>query len=160
MSETHEPYDRRLLLIASVLGMGAIIAMPMSAAAPATLSVLVFCLPVMLGVIARMRRSTPLLRIAFVLLLLVALALIPGFGVLGVVAAGVVVLGPVVAVVAVGAPLRDVDVPAAAAFLLGGTIAVIVGFAASGLAGAAPVVVAVAVAAEAVVVTRLTPRTG
>jgi hypothetical protein len=155
---TTGPYDRRLLLLASLAGMGAVIVLPLSAVAPAAVVPLVFSLPLLLGVIARMRALPWLLNVASVLLVLTALGVAPVLGVLNVVPAAVILVGPIVAVVVVGAPLREVDVVAAGGFLLSGTIAVIGGFAAGALPGAAWLVVGVALIGLVVVGVRLDPR--
>ena len=150
--------DRRLLLLASLAGMGAVITLPLSAVAPAAVVPLVFSLPLLLLIVARMRALTWLSTAAIVLLVLVALGVAPGPAVFDLVPAAVVLIGPIVTVVAVGAPLRDVDVPAAGGFLVSATIAVIAGFASRGLAGATWLIVGVAAAGLAVVGSRLTRR--
>jgi hypothetical protein len=152
---THDP---RLLLLASLAGMGAVIVLPLSAVAPVAVLPLVFSLPLLLAVVARMRGLNWLRNTAIVLLILVGLALVPGYDVLNVVPAAVVLIGPIVAVVLVGAPLRDVDVAAAAGFLISGTIAVIAGFATRGVPGSAWLVVGVAALGLVVVGVRLDPR--
>jgi len=153
-----EPHDLRLLLLASLAGMGAVIVLPLSAVTPVAVVPLVFSLPLLLAVVARMRAMPWLLNTALVLLVLTALGVAPVLGVLNVVPAAVILIGPIVAVVVVGAPLREVDVPAAAGFLLSGTIAVIGGFAAGGVPGAGWLVGGVAVAGLAVVGARLHAR--
>jgi len=150
--------DRRLLLLASLAGMGAVITLPLSAVAPAAVVPLVFSLPLLLVVVARMHELTWLYATALVLLVLLVLGVAPGPDVLNVVPAAVVLIGPIVAVVVVGAPLREVDVPAAGGFLISATIAVIAGFASRGLAGAAWLIVGVAALGLALVGFRLTRR--
>jgi hypothetical protein len=152
---THDP---RLLLLASLAGMGAVIVLPLSAVAPITVVPLVFSLPLLLVVVARMHGLNWLRNTAIVLLILVGLALVPGYEVLNIVPAAVVLIGPIVAVIVVGAPLRDVDVAAAAGFLISGTIAVIAGFATRGVPGSVWLVVGVAALGLVVVGVRLDPR--
>lgn len=158
MQRATDPYDRRLLLLASLAGMGAVVVLPLSAVAPAAVVPLVFSLPLLLAVVARMRAMPWLLNVAFVLLALTALGVAPVAGVLNVVPAAVILIGPIVAVVVVGAPLREVDVIAAAGFLLSGTVAVIGGFAAGGLPGAGWLVAGVSLVGLAVVGARLGAR--
>jgi hypothetical protein len=153
---TGATHDRRLLLLASLAGMGAVITLPLSAVAPAAVVPLVFSLPLLLLIVARMRALTWLSTAAIVLFVLVALGVAPGPAVFDLVPAAVVLIGPIVAVVVVGAPLRDVDVPAAGGFLGSATIAVIAGFASRGLAGATWLIVGVAAVGLAVVGSRLT----
>jgi hypothetical protein len=138
--------------------MGAVIVLPLSAVAPAAVVPLVFSLPLLLAVVARMRAMPWLLNAAFLLLVLTALGVAPVLGVLNVVPAAVILVGPIVAVVVVGAPLREVDVIAAAGFLLSGTVAVIGGFAAGGIPGAGWLVAGVALVGLAVVSARLNAR--
>ena len=151
----------RLLLPAAVFGMAAIIALPLSATAGAWLApLLVFATPIVLILAGRMRAQPGLVASGAVLaLLLVAIALLPRLGIeLGVVAnlaPFVLLIGPIVAVIAVGLPLRDRDLIAAAGFLLSGTIAVIAGFAVAGTPGAATLVVGVGLFGCATVAVRL-----
>jgi hypothetical protein len=149
-------HDPRLLLLASLAGMGAVVVFPLAMMAPlAVVAPLLFALPLLLVVIARMRGLPWLRTTALLLMVVVALVLVPGIEVPGVVPVALIALGPIVAVVTVGAPLREVDVPAAAGFLLSGTIAVIAGFAAQGTPGAAWLVVGVAAVGLSVVAGRL-----
>lgn len=151
--------DRRTLILASVAGMGTIVALPMSAVAPATLGVLVFSLPLLLAVLARGTGRNGLMIAAFVLLLVLAAAVFPtGIPGVDVIATVTVLVGPIIAVVLVGAPLRQHDVPAAAGFLGAGTIAIIGGFAASGTQGAAGLVVGLALIGIVIVIARLGRR--
>lgn len=151
----------RLLLPAAVFGMAAIIALPLSATAGARLApLLVFATPIVLILAGRMRAQPGLVASGAVLaLLLVAIALLTRLGIeLGVVAnlaPFVLLIGPIVAVIAVGLPLRDRDLIAAAGFLLSGTIAVIAGFAVAGTPGAATLVVGVGLFGCAIVAVRL-----
>lgn len=151
-------HDRRMLLLASLAGLGAVITLPLSAVAPAAVVPLVFSLPLLLVVVARMRDLTWLFAAALGLMVLLVLGVAPGPALLNVVPTAVVLIGPIVAVVVVGAPLREVDVPAAGGFLISATIAVIAGFASRGLAGAAWLIVGVAAIGLAVVGFRLTHR--
>lgn len=151
----------RLLLPATVFGMTAIIALPLSATAGAWLvPLLVFATPIVLVLAGRMRAQPGLVAAGAVLaLLLIAIALLPRVGVevgaIANLAPFVLLVGPVVAVIAVGLPLRDRDLIAAAGFLLSGTIAVIAGFAAAGTPGAAALVVGVGLVGCAIVAVRL-----
>ena len=150
---THDP---RLLMLASILGMGAVILMPMTAVGrngmsehPVTryaLWSLFFALPLLLMVVARLRGHRWLMLGGAALLVLTGIATVSAPGPLAVVPPLIVLAGPVAAVILVGAPLRDVDVPAAAGFLMSASIAVIGGFAAAAAPGAAWLVIGVAVA--------------
>lgn len=150
-----------LLLPATVFGMAAIIALPLSATAAARLvPLLVFATPIVLVLAGRMRARPGLVASGAVLaVLLLAIALLARSGVeLGAVAnlaPFVLLVGPVVAVIAVGLPLRERDLGAAAGFLLSGTIAVIAGFAVAGTPGAATLVVGVGLVGCAIVAVRL-----
>lgn len=150
-----------LLLAATVVGMAAIIALPLSATAGAWLApLLVFATPIVLVLAGRMR-AQPGLAVAGAVLavLLLVLAILAradvDVGAVANLAPFVLLVGPVVAVIAVGLPLRDRDVVAAAGFLLSGTIAVIAGFAAAGTPGAALLVVGVGLVGCAIVAARL-----
>lgn len=151
----------RLLLPATVFGMAAIIALPLSATAGAWLvPLLVFATPIVLVLAGRMRAQAGLVAAGAVLaVLLLAIAVLARAGVeVGLIAnlaPFVLLVGPVVAVIAVGLPLRDRDLGAAAGFLLSGTIAVIAGFAAAGTPGAAALVVGVGLVGCAIVAVRL-----
>ncbi|MCC5949782.1 MAG: hypothetical protein JJT89_15120 [Nitriliruptoraceae bacterium] len=160
MPESRTPpptLDRRTLLLGSIAGMGAMIALPMTAIAPRAAIVLVFSLPLLLAVIARGTGRNGLMIGAFVLLLALSLTFldVPGTALIATI---VVLIGPIVAVILVGAPLRQVDVIAAAGFLGAGTIAIIAGFAAAELDGAAALVVGVGLAGIAVVLYRIGRR--
>ncbi len=160
MTDHSEPgYDRRLLLLASATGMAAIVALPLTrtgllGAAP----VLVFALPVMLAFIGRMRGTPWLTGLALVLLVLLAAALLLPVGPLGLLLPATILAGPPVAVIAVGMPLRDVDISAAAWFLLTGLAAVIGGFAAADVRGSPMMVVGVALIGVTAVAFRLGRR--
>lgn|GEM_PF-2217152 len=150
-----------LLLAATVFGMAAIIALPLSATAGAwSAPLLVFATPIVLLLAGRMRAQRGLVIAGAVLaVLLLVIAILTRVGVdVGAVAnlaPFVLLVGPVVAVIAVGLPLRDRDLVAAAGFLLSGTIAVIAGFAAAGTPGAALLVLAVGLVGCAIVAVRL-----
>lgn len=138
--------------------MAAIVALPLWAVEPDSRRILVFALPLTLALVARMRALSWLRNVSIVLTVLIGLAAVPGLETLGFVAAMVLLTGPVVAVAVVGAPLRDVDLPAAGGFLLSGTIAVIAGFASGGVPGSGWLIVGVALAGLAVVAFRLRRR--
>jgi hypothetical protein len=70
----------------------------------------------------------------------------------------VLLAGPVVSVVAIGMPLREADLVAGAAFLGGGTIAVIAGFATASVAGATSLVLGVGLVSLAAVAYRIGRR--
>ncbi|MFO7779169.1 MAG: hypothetical protein R6V28_12515 [Nitriliruptoraceae bacterium] len=151
----------RLLLPATVFGMAAIVALPLSATAGAWLvPLLVFATPIVLVLAGRMRAQPGLVAAGAALaLLLLAIALLTRSGIeVGLLAnlgPFVLLVGPVVAVIAVGLPLRDRDLVAAAGFLLSGTIAVIAGFAVAGTPGAAVLVIGVGLVGCAIVAVRL-----
>lgn len=151
----------RLLLPAAVFGMAAIIALPLSATEGAWLvPLLVFATPIVLVLAGRIRAQPGLVASGAALaLLLLAIAVLGWSGVeVGVIAnlaPFVLLVGPVVAVIAVGLPLRDRDLVAAAGFLLSGTIAVIAGFAVAGTPGAATLVIGVGIVGCAIVAVRL-----
>jgi hypothetical protein len=151
----------RLLLLASVVGMAAIIALPLSATAAARfVPLLVFATPILLVLSGRMRAQPGLVASGAVLaVVLLAIALAAWWGTEVGAAANlgpaVLLIGPIVAVLVVGLPLRDRDLGAAAGFLLSGTIAVIAGFAVASTPGAAMLVVGVGLAGCAVVAVRL-----
>jgi hypothetical protein len=155
------PPDRRLLLAGALFGMLAIIALPLTQTAGPEVAVpLVFATPIVLVLAGAMRRSRPLLMIgagvAVVLLGLLALSATgTSVGPVGVLAPLVLLAGPVVAVVAVGLPLRETDLIAGAAFLGGGTIAVIAGFLAAATAGATSLVLGVGLVSFAAVAYRI-----
>jgi hypothetical protein len=153
--------DRRLLLAGSLFGMLAIVALPLTQTAGAAVAIpLVFATPVVLVLSGAMRRSPGLLwsgaGLALVLLgLLAATWSGVGVGPVGTLAPLVLLAGPAVAVVAIGLPLREVDLIAGAAFLGGGTIAVIAGFAAAAVAGATSLVLGVGLVSLAAVTYRI-----
>jgi hypothetical protein len=150
-----------LLLLATFFGMAAIIALPLSATAGAWLvPLLVFATPILLVLAGRMRAQPGLVAAGAVLaVLLLAIAVVARSGIeVGAVAnlaPLVLLVGPVVAVLAVGLPLRERDLGAAAGFLLSGTIAVIAGFAVASTPGAATLVVGVGIVGCAIVALRL-----
>jgi hypothetical protein len=151
--------DRGLLLLSAVVGMAAIVSLPLlslivsaSAGAP-----LLFSVPLLLALTGKRRGQPRLVVAAGVVLVLLAAALLLQNDLLGLLAFLVVLTGPVLAILLVGVPLRDTDLVAAAAFMLGGTIAVVSGFTIAGVSrpGAGIVVGLVAVASLAVVAVRL-----
>jgi len=152
------------LLAATVFGMAAIVALPLSATAGAWLvPLLVFATPIVLVLAGRMRAQPALVAAGGALAVaLLAIALLTRSGIeVGVIAnlaPLVLLVGPVVAVIAVGLPLRERDLIAAAGFLLSGTIAVIAGFSAAGTPGAAALVVGVGLVGCAIVAVRLRSR--
>jgi hypothetical protein len=111
-------------------------------------------------VLAGAMRRTPMLLWGGAGLALVLLALLVltwsgiGVGPVGGIAPLVLLAGPAVAVVAVGLPLRQTDLVAGAAFLGGGTIAVIAGFAAAAVDGATSLVLGVGLVSFAAVAYR------
>ncbi len=141
--------------------MAAIVALPLSATPGAwVVPLLVFATPVVLVLAGRMRAQPGLVAAGAVLaVLLLGIALLTRSGIeVGVIAnlaPFVLLVGPVVAVIAVGLPLRERDLVAAAGFLLSGTIAVIAGFAVAGTPGAAALVVGVGLLGCAIVAVRL-----
>lgn len=143
----------RLLLAAAIAGMAAIIALPMSALAPAALPVLVFATPALLFVAAAVYGRSWLRPVAVGLAVALVVTLVAG--ILPIVPTAVVFLGPIAAVVLVGTPLREVDVVAAGSFLGAATVTVIGGFATRGMTGSVALVVLVAVAGLALVAARL-----
>lgn len=156
-----DPPPDNLLLAATVFGMAAIIALPLSATDGGWLApVLVFATPVVLVLAGRMRGQPGLVIAGAVLaLVLLALAILArsdiDVGVIASLAPLVLLAGPVVAAIAVGLPLRERDLVAAGGFLLSGTIAVIAGFAAAATPGAALLVVGVGLIGCVVVAVRL-----
>lgn len=153
--------DRRLLLLATVFGLAAVVALPLTAAAgPAVAAALSLATPVVLLLAGVLRGQRWLLLAGGVLLVVLV-------GILGADLAGlsvgpiaglvvaVVLAGPVVAVVAVGLPLREADLVAGGAFLISATIAVISGFAAAGATGATGLIIGVALVGFATVAFRL-----
>ena len=157
--------DRRLLLVASVFGLAAVVALPLTAAAgPAVAAVLSLATPVVLLLSGILRGQRWLLLAGGVLLVLLVGILgadLAGVSVgpIAVLVVAVVLAGPVVAVVAVGLPLREADMVAGGAFLISATIAVISGFAAAGAAGATSLIVGVALVGFTIVALRLGRRT-
>lgn len=155
------PPDRRLLLAGALFGMLAIVALPLTQTAGAAVAVpLVFATPIVLVLAGSMRRSPALLwsgaGLAVVLLgLLAATWSGVGVGPVGSLAPLVLLAGPAVAVVAIGLPLRQADLIAGAAFLGGGTIAVIAGFASASVAGATALVLGVGLVSLAAVAYRI-----
>lgn len=135
--------------------MAAIVALPMSLAAPRSVAVLVFATPLLLAMIARMRDLPWLLGVAFLLLVLLGMAMFVPLLPLSILAAIVLFAGPAVAVIAVGVPLRTIDVVAAAAFLASATIAVIAGFATVNLAGSALLILGIGLIGLTIVLVRL-----
>ena len=153
--------DRRLLLVASVFGLLAVIALPLTAAAgPAVAAVLSLATPIVL-LLAGVLRGQQWLLTAGGVLLVVLLGILGadlagvGVGPIAGLVVAVVLAGPVVAVVAVGLPLRETDLVAGGAFLISATIAVISGFAAAGAAGATSLIVGVALVGFTIVALRL-----
>jgi hypothetical protein len=161
-TERDPGYDRRLLMLAAAAGMSSIVALPLSAnPTTAGLAVpLVFSLPLTLAVVGRMRGLPWMTWTAFVLLVLLGSVLILRIEPLAFLGVGALLLGPLVAVVAVGMPLRETDMVAAAGFLIGGTIAVVVGFATVDLAGSPGLVLGMALVGVTIVVFRLGRREG
>lgn len=157
-------HERRLLVPASLFGMAAILALPLSATPVGWIvPVLVFATPITLVLVGMLHRHRGVViagAALAVVLLALALAVAGGTdpGVLGNLAPLVLLVGPVVAVIAVGRPLRELDVVAAAGFLICATIAVIAGFAAAQTPGAAGLVVALGLLGCAIVAVRLGRR--
>lgn len=156
MDDHAQPADTRLLALATVAGMLAILALPLSATVWAT-GLLAFALPVTFVAAGRVRGTPWMVWVGAVLLVLVATAvLVPGGG-LGPIGALVLLIGPVAAALLVGVPLRDHDPVAGGAFLVSGTIAIMGGFliAAADPLAAALVVTAIGGVGVAVVLVRL-----
>ncbi len=157
-------HERRLLLPASLFGMAAILALPLSATPIGRIvPVLVFATPITLVLVGMLHRHRAVVLTGTALalaLLVLALAVASGVdpGVLGNLAPLVLLVGPVVAVIAVGRPLREVDVVAAAGFLISATIAVIAGFAAAQTPGAAGLVLGVGLLGFTIVAARIGRR--
>lgn len=157
-------HERRLLLPASLFGMAAILALPLSATPAGWLApVLVFATPITLVLVGMLHRHRGVVVAGAALavaLLVLAVATVSGTdaGVVGNLAPLVLLIGPVVAVIAVGRPLREIDVVAAAGFLISATIAVIAGFAAAQVPGAAGLVLGVGLLGFAIVAARLGRR--
>lgn len=162
--ESQPRRDTRWLVAATWVGMLAIVALPLSAVVlpeagdlvgRVGVSILSFATPTTFLVAGRLRRKAWMMSLggtlAIVLVPIVLLGVATGIALLS------IFVGPVVAAVAVGLPLRETDVVAAAGFLGGGTIAVIGGFAAAvaGPAGAAGVVLVAGGVGAAVATTRL-----
>lgn len=126
----------------AIVGMLAIIALPLSASTPAA-AALVFATPVLLAIVARVQGLGWLRTVAFLLFVVLALAMVLPWLPLSVIAVAVLFLGPAVAVVAVGAPLRDLDLGASGIFLGCGVIAVTAGFMTANLTGSPLLVIAV-----------------
>lgn len=162
MTDANEPsLDRRLLLLSAAAGMGAIVALPLSITVAWSTIVLIFSVPLVLALVGKLRARPPLIVAGIVVLAVVGAVLLLPIEFLGYLALVVLLAGPVVAIVLVGPPLREVDQVAAAAFLMGGTIAVITGFTTSGVSatGSAVAVVGVAVVSLAIVASRLARAT-
>lgn len=152
-------YDRGALLLASVAAMAAIVTLPLSASAPSVAGITMFGIPLVAAVVGRARTWPGMYALAGVMLVVLLVARLTTLTVAGNLALMVVLAGPVLAVVLVGPPLRLVDVGAAAGLLLGGTIAVIAGFATAGLSatGSAITVGVTALVSLGIVAARL-PR--
>lgn len=160
---TRDAADHPSLLPVAIVGMLAIAALPASAALAQAddtvgrvgVSLLAFATPATLVAAGRVQRRAWMMSLgvtlAVVLFPVVTLATFTGLALLS------IFVGPVVAAITVGLPLRDADVGAAAGFLGGGTIAVIGGFAATpaGAAAATGVILVAAVTGLAVTGTRL-----
>lgn len=138
--------DGRLIMLSTVAGMGAIIALPLSVSAPGVSVLLVFSVPLMLAVVGRLRSQPALVGSAVVVLLMVGAAVLLQVDALSLLAVVVLFAGPILAVILVGTLLRERDQVAAGAFLLGGTIAVVAGFTITGISrqGATVIVALVA----------------
>lgn len=155
------PEQRRLLLSMAALGLAAIIALPLSVTEARRLApILVFATPVLLVLHGRLQDRPWEVRVgAGLLLALLVLVLLPPMGVdpgpVAILAPAVLLAGPVVAVVTVGLPLREVDLAAGGAFLISATIAVISGFAAAGTTGASGLILGVALVGFTAVAFRL-----
>lgn len=135
--------------------MAAIVALPLSLAAPRSVTVLIFSTPVLLVLVSRMFELSWLLNAAVILFVVLLAAVLLPIAVLSVVAAFVLFVGPIVAVVVVGARLRDLDLVASGSFLLSGTIAVIAGFATAEMNGSALMILGVAAVGIVLVSTRI-----
>lgn len=157
-------HERRLLLPASLFGMAAILALPLSATpAGGIVPVLVFATPITLVLVGMLHHHRGVIIAGAVLalvLLVLAMAAVSGVetGLLANLAPLVLLVGPVIAVIAVGRPLREVDVVAAAGFLISATIAVIAGFAAAQTPGAAGLVLGVGLLGFTIVAARIGRR--
>jgi hypothetical protein len=157
VTETRDPVtEPRLLLLASIAGLAAIIALPLSVTLPGA-TLLVFAVPLTLAAVARLQGRPWLINLATLLLVLIGAAMFVDLPLLRLIAAGTLLAGPIIAVVTVGSPLRDADPIAAAAFLLSGTIAVIGGFSAAGASrtGASAIAIGVALTGITVIGMRL-----
>lgn len=148
--------DRLLLLLAAVLGMASIIALPLSLVIPGSVQLMVFATPLLLVAGARLHQQAWLFPagIGIAVVLLAAILLDVQF--LAVVAALILFAGPIAAVVIVGLPLRDRDLIAAGSFLLSATIAVIAGFAGgNAVTGAAVTIIGIAIVGLVLVASRV-----
>lgn len=156
-----ETPDKPLLLLATALGLAAIIALPLTASTtPQFAAALVFATPLLLIVLGRLnaQRWQSVLGISLsVLLVVIVIAGIANVALPGgqFLAVAVLFAGPVVAAVGVGVPLRNRDVAASAAFLLSATIAVVFGFIGASAPFAGLLVIGVVVAGWLVVHWRL-----
>ncbi|MFO7961261.1 MAG: hypothetical protein R6U94_09970 [Nitriliruptoraceae bacterium] len=154
-------YDHRVLLLATAVAMAAIVALPLTAAAdPAVAAALSLATPVVLLLAGRLRGQRWMVLVGTALLVALAGLLAAdlagvGIGPLAGLVVAVVLVGPVVAVLAVGLPLREVDMVAGGAFLITATIAVISGFAAAGTTGATALILGVALVGFTAVAFRL-----
>lgn len=113
-----------------------VVAMPLAGRVPFG-AFLVFALPVVLFAVGRATDEVWPTRAAVAAFLLAAAAIAFGFGFLGV---ALLLAGPIVSVVLVGRLLRELDLVAAGAFFLTGSIVLIAGFAGAELE-ATPVVI-------------------
>jgi hypothetical protein len=154
--EVSEGYDPRLLGLAAVAGMASMAALPLSIT-PWGNVLLAFALPLTLALVGRMRARLWLINLGFVLLVLIGAIVVLQLEALGLVGALVLFVGPVVAAVLVGLPLREFDLVASGAYLMGGTIAIVAGFLITAIdpQAAAAVIVAVAITSSTVVVVRV-----
>jgi len=143
--------DDQLLLLATALGLAAIIALPLSAsAAPQFAAALVFATPLLLITLGRLNGQRWLSLLGIVLTVLLVVVVVSGIAGMSLpggrfLAVAVLFAGPVVAAVGVGVPLRDRDIVASAAFLLPATIAVVFGFIGANTPGAGVLVVGIVV---------------
>lgn len=125
-----------------VVAMLTIVALPLSASTPAA-TALVFSTPVLLAIVARVQHLGWLRTVAFLVFVVLAIAMVLPWLPLQIIAVAVLFVGPAVGVAAVGPPLRNIDLVATGIFLGCGAIAVVTGFVTANMAASPLLVVGI-----------------
>lgn len=153
---TQKPaYDEKQLLPATLVALAAIIALPVYVMQQVPVTPWLFALPLLLAIGGPLRDNVWLVRASVAVLAAVLLSLVPAVPMLEFVPFAVTHAGPIAALAIVGPPLRDTDLTAAVAFLVGGTLTAATGLLPYTMETAILVTIAVALATIGVIAWRI-----